>query len=421
VGTEDCLFLNIWSHDDAIVRPVIVFLHGGGANDIGGDWASTEGSSLAENAELVVVTLNRRLGALGYLAIDELVTEAGTAGNYATTDVLRALDWLSTNIANFGGDPERIMLAGQSAGAAVVCDVLASMPPMGLINSAAIHSPPCRTNPVLNGFVGVPTERPYAVDDNAEFVTAVGCDMAPDVLACLRALPADEIVITQENVDAIFSGVIDGNFIPDSIFGVLENRAIGDVPLIIGSTADEVRNIFLPEPFVADDTEYLQFLALVFEPPLDSQLYALYPTASYPTAHDALITLMGDLLFNCRAEWLADAGDTNAPVYLFNFARGFDNGFNAGRGAMHTIDVPHLFETFDVWDYMPDQGALDLSAAMQSAWRDLVADPASPPSYGAGNWPAYMEGDQQIVRFDDTITIENQHRGGRCPALLAVL
>jgi para-nitrobenzyl esterase len=419
-GQEDCLFLNIWSHDDETVRPVIVFLHGGGANNIGGNWASIEGSDFAENGDVIIVTLNRRLGALGYLAIDELVIEAGTAGNYATTDILRALDWLSENIAGFGGDPTRIMLAGQSAGAAAACDVLASMPPEGLINSAAIHSPPCRTTPVLNDQVGVPTDRPYAVDDNREMVTALGCDVAADVLDCLRGIPAEDIVVAQENVDSTFSGVIDGTLITGSIFNVLENSA-GNIPLIIGSTADESRNIFQPDPFVADDADYQQFLSFVFEAPLDAQLYALYPTASYPTANDAFHTLMGDLLFNCRAEWLANAGDANSPVYLFNFARGFDNGYLAGLGATHTIDIPHLFGTFDVWDYAPDQQALDLTTAMQTAWRSLVADPTSPPSYGSGAWPAYMEGDQQVIRFDDVITIENEHRGGRCPALLAVL
>ena len=157
------------------------------------------------------------------------------------------------------------------------------------------------------------------------------------------------------------------------------------------------------------------------EPPLDTELYALYPTASYPTANDAFHTLMGDLLFSCRAEWVANAADANSSVYLFNFARGFDNGFLAGLGATHTIDIPHLFGTFDVWGYTPDQQALDLTTAMQTAWRSLVADPTSPPTYGSGSWPSYMEGAQQVLRFDDAISIENEYRGGRCPALLAVL
>ena len=420
VGAEDCLFLNIWSHNDEVQRPVIVFLHGGGTNDIGGDWASSEGSALADAADLVVVTLNRRMGPLGYLAINELVIEAGTAGNYGTTDVLQALNWVSANIANFGGDPTRVMLAGQSAGAAVVCDVIASRPPAGLINSVAMHSPPCLTNPVLNDQVGVETDDLFAVDDNMNFVIDVGCDGSPDVLACLRALSIEEIVSTAETVEAIFSGVIDGVLIGSSIYDVLENLAADDLPMIIGSTNDEARNVFLPAPFVEDDAEYQEFLALVFEPPLDTQLYNLYPTAGYPSAHEALITLMGDILFNCRAEWLADAADTDAPVYVFNFARGFDNGFLAGLGATHTIDVPHLFETFGVWGYTPDQQALDLSASMQSAWRDLVTDPASAPSYGPGAWPAYMEGDKQVLRFDVPLSIENEHRAGRCPAMLAL-
>lgn len=426
VGSEDCLFLNIWSHNDSLTRPTLVFLHGGAANGAGGSSAVIDGAILAETADMIVVTVNRRFGALGYLAIDELVADSSNdwAGNYATHDVQMALEWLIPNIEEFGGDRQQIMLAGQSAGGAVVCDLLSSPMTNGLINSAALHSAGCRGNlPVLNDQVGVPTDEEFASVTHRELVEFFGCDVAADVLACLRALPAVDIVLAEENLDVDFSGVIDGVVITDIVGNALRDNVAGDIPLIIGSTEDETRNIFTANPVVADDAAYQQLLFVIFDAPLDGALYALYPTADYASANDAFHTMFGDLLFNCRAEVLANAAADNAPVFMFNFARGFDNGSLAGLGATHTIDVAHLFGSFAIWGYTPDQQALDLATAMRSAWRSMAADPMMPPPYlpmGASAWPVYTEAAQQIVTFGDTITIASEHRGGRCPALLAL-
>ncbi|MGV6808002.1 MAG: carboxylesterase family protein, partial [bacterium] len=127
-GSEDCLYLNIWAHRDDEIKPVFVFLHGGGGGGVGGDMAATRGNALAHNADTIVVTLNRRMGILGSLAIQELVDESprSTAGNYSVLDVIAALKWLKANVAEFNGDPNRIMLAGESAGGLLMCHILAS-------------------------------------------------------------------------------------------------------------------------------------------------------------------------------------------------------------------------------------------------------------------------------------------------------
>ena len=422
VGDEDCLFLNIWSHADT-VRPVIVFLHGGGANGAGGSAATLDGENLALGAGVVVVTLNRRLGALGYLAIDELVAESPeqTAGNYAIQDVIQALEWLQENIASFNGDPNRIMLAGQSAGGGVACGVLSSPDTLGLINSAALMSAGCRRVPVLNAGTGIATSLPFAVDEHREVVTHFGCDTSGDVLACLRGLSAQDIVLAEAVLDADFGRIIDGVVVTTDVDDALAAGTAGDIPLIVGSTANEMANILGPD-FVADDAEYRAFLEFVFEPPLSDDLYALYPTASYPSANDAVLTLFGDLLFNCVAERLADSAQTAAPAYLYQFNRGFDNGNLAGLGAFHTIDVAHLFGNFDPWGYTPDTQATNLSAAMQNGWAGLVYSPANTPSYESSSaWPAYMSATEQYVDYGETPTTRTSYRDGRCPALMALL
>jgi para-nitrobenzyl esterase len=422
-GSEDCLFLNVWAHTGT-VRPVIVFLHGGGANGAGGNSSTIDGENLALGGEVVVVTMNRRLGALGYLAIDELVAESPqqTAGNYGIQDVIAALEWLQDNIAAFNGDPNRIMLAGQSAGGGVACGVLSSPSTMGLINSAALMSPGCPSFGVLNAQVGVPTNSQFVVDEHREVVTYFGCDASGDVLGCLRGLSAEDIVLAEEQLDAGFGNIIDGVVITANADDALANSTAGDIPLIVGSTANEMSNI-LGQNFVADDAEYQLVLELVFDQPLADDLYALYPTASYASANDAALTLFGDLLFNCTAERLADSAQAGAPSYLYHFARGFDNGNSAGIGAFHTIDVTHLFGTFDVWGYTPDSQANDLSIAMQNAWAGLVYSPTSVPPYqasGSSAWPAYLTASKQYVEFGETPTTRATYREGRCPSLMAL-
>ena len=423
-GTEDCLVLNIWAHNDNVTRPVIVFHHGGGANGVSGNGATVDGATLAREGDVTVVTVNRRLGALGYLAIDELIADSplATAGNFAILDAIAALEWLQDNIAAFNGDPAKIMLAGQSAGGAVVCGVLSSPRAMGLFNSAALQSAGCRSISVLNAAVGVPTDREYAATAHRELVAYLGCDVSGDVLACLRNLPASDIVLAQEELDIDFGTVIDGIVVANQPKESLAAEVAGNVPVIIGSNADEATNIFGPTP-VADDAEYRATLDFIFDKPLSDDLYAMYPTADFGSASEAFLTLFSDTLFNCIAETLADSAENGAPVYFYNFARGFDNGRSAGLGAFHTIDVAHLFGSFDVWGYTPDAQALDLSAAMRNAWVGLASDPTAPPPYlpaGASAWPAYFGTNKQIVQFGDVIDIATEHRAGRCPALLTL-
>lgn len=425
VGEEDCLFLNIWSHDDDLTRPIIVFLHGGRANGVGGDSVTTEGTSLAQNGDVIVVTLNRRLGPLGYLALDELIQEnpRSTAGNYATLDVIAALNWIQDNIASFNGDPLRVMLAGQSAGGGVVCNVLSAPEAAGLINSAALQSAGCRTPGVLNDQVGVVPRDDFAVVEHRELVTFLGCDAGGIVLECLRGFTVAEIVAAGEAVFADFIGVTDGVVLPTDVHQALANNVVGDIPFIIGSNANEANNIFGLNP-VADDAEYRLTLEFIFDVPLSDDLYALYPTANFNSASDAFLALFGDLLFNCIAEQVAESAEAGAPVYFYQITRGFDNGSLAGMGAVHSIDVAQLFGTFDVWGYTPDARANDISTAMQNAWSGLVANPTTAPPYlvqGASAWPAYFDGNKQIVEFGDTTTIATVHRNGRCPALQAAL
>jgi para-nitrobenzyl esterase len=425
-GEEDCLFMNIWSHNDDVVRPVMVNLHPGGSNGVSGDISSIEPSEFAVAADVVVVNMNRRLSVMGSLAIDELVQENPrlTAGNYGLLDVIAALEWVRDNIAAFNGDPTRVMLFGTSAGGMATCLLLGSPDVNGLIHAASMQSAPCTGNlQVLTATSPYDSRFPPAVDTHREILTATGCDVAADILACLRGLTAEELVLAgdAQNVAAnrpIYSYLVDGVIVQAGPYDAVENQIAGDIPLIVGMAKNEVGTRFdgLSLP---DDAAYRAQIEAVFPDPIDDGLYAIYPSASYPTPLDAWKTLFGDVVFSCRAELIALNAASGAPSYLYEITRGFDPAL----GATHSIDSPYLFGTFDVFGYTPDPEALLISMSMRSAWSSLAHDPTMPPTLleGAGmTWPVYDSAVATYVDFGDPLFAGPGHRGGRCAAVRSV-
>jgi para-nitrobenzyl esterase len=432
VGQEDCLYLNVWAHNDATVRPVMVYLHPGAGNNVGGDLRSTEPSEFAEATDVIVVSLNRRIGALGYLAIDELIQENPrvTAGNYGLLDVIAALDWVHDNIASFNGDPNHVMVFGTSAGGQLSCQLLGAAEANGLLHGISLQSAPCSYGLLqsLNDNSPFESNQPNAVVSHRELLTEAACDTAGDVLACLRALPAEEVMLAAKTVEAavghpIYVSLVDGVVVQADPGAALENQTIGDIPLIVGMAANEVGNRF--QNLVLEDEEnYRTAIAAIFRPPFDAELYALYPSSNYASREEAFAELFADVIFSCSAETLAYRAMGGASSYLYEITRGFDSGSLAGRGAAHAIDSPYLFGTFDVFGYTPDAQALAISEAMRTAWRSMAADPTTAPAISADGttlWPAYDDVTASYAEFGDTIAGRTGHRGSRCAAVRAVL
>ena len=426
VGEEDCLFLNIWSHNDNIERPVFVFLSGGAGN---GDSASSDGATLAENADIIVVTLNRRNGIFGGLALDELIQEnaRNTAGNYAVLDVIAALEWMQDNIVEFHGDPNRVMLSGLSSGAFVVCHILAAPEAAGLISAAAIQSGNCSRRTRLNASVSMAMAPLFdtAVNLHRPVLAAAGCDMAADIPQCLRDLPAVDLfaagqaAIVANNGRSLFGPIVDGVVVTSDPHTALIAETIGSIPIIVGATSEEggAGQSGVPP---ADDTAYRARLTAIFGSPKDDQIYALYPTADFPSVADTWITFWADWIMNCEAEELARSASGNAASYLYTFSREFSTGSRAGMGAMHANDLMFLFETYDVVGHTPDADDAAVTDAMQNAWIGLASDPTSAPPYlpvGASAWPPFDINNVQVVNFDAAVTVDSIHRGGRCASL----
>jgi len=430
IGEEDCLFLNIWSHNDDIERPVLVFLHGGFRNGAGGDLATTDGARLAENSDIVVVTLNRRLGVFGGLALDELLQEnpRSTAGNYAVLDVIAALAWLKDNLAAFNGDPNRVLLAGESAGAFALCHIVAAPEAAGLISAAAIQSGNCSRRTRLSESVSMATFFDTALNLHRPILVTTGCDVAADILQCLRDLPTADLLTAEQLINAntgrnIFGPIVDGVVVVSDPHTALMAETIGSIPIIVGATADEGANGQSGTP-PANDFVYRARLTAIFDSPGGDQIYALYPTASFPSVADAWITFWSDWIINCEAEELARSASGNTPAYLYTFSRGFSTGSLAGLGAVHAIDVPFLFETYDVFGHTPDADDALVTDAMQNAWAGLASDPTAAPPYlpaVASSWPPFDINNVQLVNFDAAVTVDLVHREGRCSSLRDII
>ena len=433
VGAEDCLFLNVWSHDDDIERPVLVFLHGGGSNGVGGDMTTTDGAMLAENTDTIVVTLNRRLDIFGGLTLDELIQEnpRTTAGNYAVLDVIAALSWLQDNIAEFDGDPNRVMLVGESAGAFALCHIIAAPEVAGLISAAVLQSGRCARRSRLNASVPVAMAPIFdtAINLHRPVLVATGCDLAADIPQCLRDLSADDVLNAGRAIVAanpgrgVFGPIIDGVVVVSDPHTALMAETAGNIPIIVGSTANEGGGRLSGSP-PADDAQYRARLTAIFGSPRDDQIVAVYPSASFPSVADAWMTFWADWQFNCEAEELARSASSNTPAYLYMFSRGFSTGSRAGLGAVHAIDVPFLFETYDVFGHIPDADDALVTDAMQNAWTGLASDPTAAPPYlpaGASSWPAYDSNNVQVVNFDATVTIDSIYRDGHCTLLRDII
>ncbi|HKU40338.1 MAG TPA: carboxylesterase family protein [Polyangiales bacterium] len=373
--SEDCLRLNVFAPLDPPEKPVpvMVWLHGG-SNELGSanDFidpprllgASTpvrrfDGAAFRDFAEreVVVVTLNYRLGALGFLAHPALSTEAGTSGNYGLLDQQAALRWVQRNIAAFGGDPDRVTLFGQEAGAIDICYHLVAAGSQGLFHAAVLQSGSC-------GAQRLP--RLAAAENQAEITAAsLGCAglQGEASLACLRALPAETFQHATPTHDVARGAlaVIDGQFLREQPAHALSAGRFEQVPLIIGND-------------VAED----------------------------------------DL--SCAARQLAARVSRFASVYLYSFARSaawdpWPSTINTGSG----IDELWVWNVFPaLTPYAADD--VSLSLQMRGYWTQLVdgdVNTAS-PRWPRPDWPRYELGRESELVLDLNIASADGLRVQRC-------
>ena len=386
--SEDCLNLNVWRPVTATgPAPVMVWIHGGALNNGSGTAALYDGSHLARDG-VVVVTLNYRLGRLGFF--DHPLLAAGrpageAAGNYGLMDVIAALKWVRGNIAAFGGDPANVTIFGESAGGAIVTRLMISPPARGLFDKAVIQSGLGREfQTPLNAkdMRGLPSAR----ERGEAWALGAGLRTAAD----LRAAPA-QVFLTPSPVFA--NGdltLIDGKIVPSTIEAAFKAGRQAPVPMMIGSNSAEFwwmrptdRNGY---GMIDDDTTWLERASLV---------------AAYGGQDGFDKGFITDAAFSEPARMLARlhaAGGKEAYLYRFDVTSP-DNPEPHG-GASHAIERPYVFGTLPLLPYPVTDVDRKASEAMMAYWT-AFARSGDPNGVGRPEWPRARGGDTRLMMFSN--------------------
>lgn len=346
--SEDCLYLNVWAPNSSKKKPVYVFIHGGAFQSGGGSVAAYDGAELARSGA-VVVTINYRLGVFGFLAHPELTKESrlGSSGNYGLLDMIAALRWVRSNIAQFGGDPTNVTIAGQSAGAVAVSDLLVSPPARGLFHRAVIQSGPVMNLPMTT-----------TLEQAERAGTSFASKLKADSISALRALPALDVAKT------VPAGIpwpnIDGKV-------VLSNpelqtvELVSNVPIIAGYTRDESADA--PRTKVAFEKDVRQRFGVFAE-----RLLALYPHSNDEQAAVSGPQLARDRYVAALLLWSARRAASGQPIYAYLFERKLP-GIDSGKfGAFHTADVPYVFGAMHLPDAKFTDDDRQISKEIQTRW-----------------------------------------------------
>lgn len=418
LGDEDCLTLNVWTPAPRPAQPlpVMVFLTGGGNHSYSGQGGNIFGGVNYNGGALtregvVFVSFNYRLGALGFLAHPALDAHSPqhVSGNYGSEDQVAMLRWLHDNIAAFGGDPQRVMLFGTSAGGGNICALMTAPSARGLFQRAAMQS-------------SVPTgcEIPALADTEAgtgqQVVQKLGCQSG-DTYACLAGKSTAEIVRAVPGtfgvLPRIYGPNVDGVVFPQQPRVAIERGEHAHMPVIIGNDTQETQLFVGGLGAVTDAASYEAALARTFGAPAAPRIVAEYPIAQYPSARSALVRATTDALFTCQTLRVARLLSTKQqePVYRYLFAHSLNNDpEQRALGPVHTIEHAFLFP----WEgsYKPDAQDLAVQHRMVGDWTTFAKQGAL-PSNGAPAWPLAEPGDRYL-RIDAQPLVEGGDGGAHC-------
>lgn len=402
---EDCLLLNVWTPElsPESPLPVMVWIHGGGFAVGSGHERLYEGSLLARSGPVVVVTINYRLGVLGYLAHASLSAEqGGRSGNYGFMDQQQALRWVRRNIGRFGGDADAITLFGESAGGLSVCAHLAAPSSHELFHRAISQSGICYV------FMEDLTEGERLGEAAVE---SLGCAGDGDVPACLRAASVESLLDVPlssgtpggalfEEHALPYRMIVDGELFPESVHEAFEGGRIADVPFICGANSDE-GNLFTIafDSGVETEEHYTEAVARLWGPDNGAAIAAHYPAGDFddPAAALSRVTTDGHFVCQARAAGRAAAAAGRAAwVYLFT-QEPFGNGW-PGIGAYHGAEILFVFGNGAPGFGRPGP-QLPLSEATQRYWTRL-ASTGDPNGGDDPTWTAHDETDPYLELGD---------------------
>lgn len=434
--TEDCLILNVVaplpSRIPSSGLPVMIWIHGGSLRN--GASGAYDGTTLVGEQNIILVSINYRLGVLGFMGLNELKSETnGILGNYGFFDQLKAMEWVKANIANFGGNPSQVTIFGESAGALSVSVHLGS-------HQQTKHSGGrLFQRAIIESYYG-PTAWSASVSDwlGNQFVFQTSCSGKKNatLVACLRSLDAATLLaLPLSDQQASFGVTIDSdpnNFVTDTLVNLIKAGNWMRVPILLGTNHDEyalwlcglVSN-YQPALSIAVTEQVLSFSY-----PNSSVIAAAlaeYPAANYPTPSQwhASIDLITDSAFACNTRSVADAaanldaGNTaKNKVYVYQFA--YTGGWSTAclQSSHFWGDVPMLFPREFYFDYpLSALTATDLliSTQVRTAWAQFASGSTASPSTTALPWPAYGASRTAVqISAPNTATPLPNFKGAQC-------
>jgi para-nitrobenzyl esterase len=382
---EDCLFLNIWTPkiSETAKLPVLVYIHGGAFTSGSGDVPVYDGEALARTG-MIVVTINYRLGVLGFLALPALTAESEhhSSGNYGLLDQIEALRWVKQNIRAFGGDENRVTIAGQSAGAMSVADLLASPLSKGLFSGAIADSG--------IGGRGVPMQTlTEAEKAGGAFAAAKKATLIED----LRAMPASEFARPS---GGRFGPIVDGWVVPENAVTATEEKDGGsDVPVITGFQANDAALGGARSSSAAQ----FESRAKQMYGPMAEEFLKLYPAGSDSEAAESAVASGRDRLKAGLYLWASKRAATHtSPVYIYYFDRAVPWPAHPEFGAFHSGELPYTFGNLAIFDRPWEPVDRTISKMMMGYWKDFAAT-GDPNGASVPHWAAVDPGKPVVMRL----------------------
>jgi para-nitrobenzyl esterase len=394
--SEDTLTLNVWTPAcDGAKRPVLVWIHGGGFTTGSGSWPIYDGSRLARRGDVVVVTINYRIGALGFLALPAFAREEGNGiGNFGLLDQLRALEWVRENVEAFGGDPRSVTVFGESAGAMSLGALLGAPAARGLFRGAILQSGAAHN-------VSDPEQ-----GERIAHAFAKELGVAADDPRRLREAPAAALLEAQtRTVSALwgqvrglaFQPVVDGRTLPRPPLDAVRDGEAAGVDVVVGTNLEEYKLYRPTDPKVEslDESALVRRLARLLpggEPTARRavETYRAGRSAAAASPTELWFAIETDRIFRVPAVRLADAQRPHSPRtyrYLFTWS---SPALGGRLGSCHALELPFVFGTFalpGVRAFVGEgEGVSRLAERMQDAWL-AFARSADPSQRALGRWP----------------------------------
>lgn len=427
---EDCLYLNIWTPlPDDKKRPVMVWVHGGSLISGSGSMDIYHGHNLVQRGDVVFISFNYRLGALGFAHLNSIDPECGAASNIGLRDMIAALEWIKLNVEYFGGDPDNITLFGESAGAIAISCLLASPSAKGLFNKAIIQS----------GTGDQVISKNTAANVSETLLNTLELDKAS--IKEIWNLPAEKILKAQKACmkmtvergrheipvtlyEATLTPMFGDDVLPEPPLESYKQGAAKGIPVMVGTTAHEW-DFFLklnrPSGFKTSLDKYKDLdaegLKKLFKRGLpenyEKALETYLQFTDYPLTGPGRLAVYSDYEMD-RAFWatsicLAEAqNDHQTPVFHFLFS--WDKGT---FGAAHTVDLPLVFgQTHGIMGQMfcgNDPRVHKLAEDVQDAWIAFARND-NPSTKATGNWPIYSRNNRSTMDFGENIRLLDDDR-----------